>query len=57
MVRVNKTMVHVIKPVCKIANNDVRGSFTWFWKDDGVKCATLNLRGCCVPFIKLVGVM
>jgi hypothetical protein len=33
------------KPVCKTANNGVRGSITWFGKDKGVICATLNLRG------------
>jgi hypothetical protein len=39
----------------KTAQQEGRGSITWFWGVEGVKCATFDLRGCSVFSMKPVG--
>jgi hypothetical protein len=36
-------------PLSNTANNELRGLIAWYCIVEGVKCATLNLRGWCVP--------
>jgi hypothetical protein len=45
MTRWHKTTVHVSKTGQQNRKQGVRGSITWFWKDNGVKYASLKLKG------------
>jgi hypothetical protein len=45
------------KPDSKTANQGLRGLITRYCIVEGVKWSTLNLRGCCVRNVVVVGVM